>query len=107
MLSQVDFCFFIRQPTDRGRIKKKLCTAERSESRCFRKPLVPADQCAHFPISRVVSLKTKITGSEVELFVVKRIVGNVHLAILAHNLTRLVDDDSGVVINTGCSLFEE
>src|SRR4030095_7208509 len=40
MLGQVDFRFLIRQPTDRGRIKKKLCTTERSESRCFRKPLV-------------------------------------------------------------------
>src|SRR4030095_6058406 len=107
MLSQVDFGFLIRQPADCGGIKKKLCTTKRSESCCFREPLVPTDQRAHFPISSVMSLKTKIAGSEVELFVVKRIVGNVHLAILARNLTRLVDDDRGVVINTRCSLFEE
>ena len=58
-------------------------------------------------VARVVSLKAEIAGSEVELFVIQRIVGDVHLAILADDLSRSVDHDGGVVINAGGSFFEE
>ena len=54
-----------------------------------------------------MGLKAQVAGREIKLFVVKRIVGNVHLAILAGDLSFCVDDHSSVVVNARGSLFKE
>ena len=54
-----------------------------------------------------MSLKAEIARREIKLFVVKRIVGDVHLAILAGDLAGGVDHHGRVVINAGGALFEE
>ena len=54
-----------------------------------------------------MSLEAEVARREIKLFVVKRIVGNVHLAILAGNLAVSVDDHSRVVINAGGALFKK
>src|SRR6185295_1057899 len=68
-----------------------------------RKPLVPANQGADLAVSCVVSLEAKVARREIKLLVVKRIVGDMHLAILAVS----VYDHSRVVVNTGGAPFKE
>src|SRR5260370_4016567 len=68
-------------PDDRGGIEKNVRALQRGQACAFRIPLVPAHQRAHASIFRIKSLEAEIAGREVELFVVKRIVGDVHLAI--------------------------
>src|SRR6266850_1518488 len=99
MLVLVYFRFFIRKPANSRGIKDKLCAAQRGQACRFGKPLIPADEGSHFAVGSVVRLKTKISRGEIEFFVVERIVGNMHLAVLTSNLARGVDDNRGVVIN--------
>src|SRR6185503_2584807 len=106
MLRFVHRLFFVRQPSNRSRVEQELRTAERRESRRFRKPLVPTNERTEFSIGSVVSLKAEIAGSEIKLLVIKRIVRDVHLAILPGDLAVAVDYDGGVVINAGGALFE-
>ena len=81
-------------------------TAQGGQARGFGKPLVPANQSADFAVSGVVSLKTKIAGREVELLVIKRIIRDMHLAILAGNLAVSIDDYSRIVIDAGSTFLE-
>src|SRR5260370_6705479 len=104
MLGLIDVGLLLREPSDGSRIEDKLCPTQSSESGCLGKPLVPADERADFAIRGIVSLKAKVSGREIKLLVVERVVWNVHLAILTSQLTRGIDDDGGVVINPGRSL---
>ena len=51
--------------------------------------------------------KPRSPGSEVKLFVVERIVGDVHLAVEAAQRTVAVEDGGGIVIDAGGALFEK
>src|SRR5207247_4432856 len=44
---------------------------------------------------------------EVKLFVIKRIVGNVHFAVKSPELTVGVEDGRSVVVDAGSALFEQ
>src|SRR5687768_1050298 len=107
MLCLVHFRFLIGKPADGSRIEQKLRAAQRSQSCCFRKPLVPADEGADLAVRSVVTLETKIAGSEIEFFVIQRVVRDVHLAILTGYLPRGVDHDRSVVIDAGRAFFKE
>ena len=61
----------------------------------------------NLPIVGFESLETQIAGREVILFVVERIVGNVHLAIDAVELAATVDDRRRVVIHAGRAPLEQ
>ena len=52
-------------------------------------------------------MKTKVARREVELFVVSRIIRNMHLAVLAGNASVLVEHYSGVVVKSGSTTFEK
>src|SRR6476659_8435394 len=99
MLSLIHLLFFIRQPSDRGWIKQKLSSAQRSEARCFGKPLVPTNEGSHFSVRRIVRFKSKITRSEVKLFIIERVVRYVHLAVYARDLAGCIDNYSCIVID--------
>ena len=94
-------------PADRGRIKQNLRAAQRGQPRRFRIPLVPANADADLPVRGRPGLKPEIARREVKLLVIRGIVRDVHLAILAQVLPVRVDDGRGVVINAGGALLEK
>ena len=96
-----------RQPSDGGGVEQDLGAAQRGEPRRLRIPLVPADQHADPAEPRVPAAETEVAGREVELLVVLRIVGNVHLPVLAEIPAVGVDDGGGVVIQPLGALLEE
>src|SRR5208282_5199587 len=70
-------------------------------------PLVPTDERPEFAEIGVESLKSKVARGEVELFVVKRVIRNVHLTIDALQLACAIDHSRSVVINTGSAALEQ
>src|SRR5690606_26181888 len=78
-------------PANRRRIEKDFRSLHRGKPRPLRVPLVPAHENADSPELRVPRLEPGVTRREVELLVVKRIVGNVHLAINAQHLAVRID----------------
>src|SRR6266404_172369 len=106
-LGSAELRFFVRVPADAGRIKNHLRAAEGGEARAFGIPLVPANLNADACIPSIKIWKTEIAGSEVKLFVVEGIVGNVHLAVFSEKRSIRVEDGAGVVVNAGGAAFEE
>src|ERR1035441_2146918 len=83
MLRLAKFGLLRGMPSNSGRVKKNAGSLQCSKPRTFGIPLIPADERAEFPGGRVEGFEAEIAGSEIIFFVVKRIVGNVHLAINA------------------------
>src|SRR5216117_2875828 len=81
MLRFSKFLFLARMPADRRWIKNNLCAAQRGQSRRLRIPLIPANADADFAARCVPRSKSEIARREVKLFVIQRIIGNMHLAI--------------------------
>ena len=69
--------------------------------------MVPANADTDISALRFPRLKSEIARREIELLVIKWIVGNVHLAIFAEQFPIGVDDRGGVVIQAGAPLLEE
>src|SRR5882724_5605833 len=99
--------FLIRMPADGSGIKKNVGALQSGEARTFGIPLVPADESAHASVFCVKSLEAKVAGREVKLFVVKRVVRDVHLAIEAFGAAIGVKDDCRVVIETARAAFKD
>ncbi len=51
--------------------------------------------------------EAEIAGGEIEFLVERRIVRNMHLAVLARDRARAIEHDRGVVIQPGCAAFEQ
>src|SRR6478609_10248482 len=83
MLSFPKFLLLLRMPADRSRIKNNLRAAQRSQARRFWIPLVPANADTEISARCFPALKTKIARCKIEFLVIKRIIGDVHLAIFA------------------------
>jgi hypothetical protein len=96
-----------RQPSDRRGIKEDLCSGHSRETRGLGVPLIPADQHADAAEAGVPGAKAQVSGSEVELLVVLRVVGDVHLPILPEEPAVGVDDGRGVVIQAFGALLEQ
>src|SRR5438270_12744775 len=94
-------------PADRGGIEDDLGPGESSQPRALGIPLVPADERAHASEVRVEGLEAEIAGSEIKLFVIERIVGDVHLAIQPEDLSVGIDHHGGVVIDAARALLKE
>src|ERR1700688_1489398 len=97
----------MRMPADACRIENHLRALQRSKPRTFRIPLIPADLHSDASISGIEIREAEIAGSEIKLFVVKRIIGNVHLAVFAEKRAVRVDDRARVVINPGRAPLEK
>ncbi len=96
----------VRMPADRRGIEQHLRALQRGKPRGFGIPLVPADERTDFADRRIQRLEAEVARREIELFVVERIVGDVHLAIQPAYRAALVEHDRGVVIHTGCAPLE-
>ena len=94
-------------PADRRRVKENLSAAERGQPRGFRIPLVPANADADFAVLGRPRLEAEVARREVKLLVIRRVVGDVHLAIFPEVLSVRVDDRGGVVVNAGRAFLEE
>src|SRR5580658_601361 len=94
-------------PADGGRIKKNGCALQGRQPRAFRIPLVPTNKRAQATGAGVERAKTKVSRSEIKLFIVERIVGNVHLAVEAAERTVTVEDRGRVVVNAGGPLLKQ
>src|SRR2546423_14443324 len=107
MLGSSKLLLFRRMPADCRRIKNNLRTAQCSQPRCFGIPLVPANADPDFAVPGVPRLEPKVAGGEIKFLVIERIVWNVHLAVLAEQLTVRVDDRGSVVINDRAAPLEK
>src|SRR4030095_11373595 len=107
MLRLAKLLLLFWMPADRGRIKNDLRAAQRSQTRRFWIPLVPANADTEISARCFPALKTEIARRKIEFLVIKRIVRDVHLAILAKQLAVGVDDRGGVVIKTGGAFLKK
>src|SRR5262249_1819585 len=87
----------LREPTDRRRIKNDLGALNRVDSSGFGIPLVVADKRRNDSIDGLHLDIAKISGREIILFVVIRIVRDMHLAIFPRKPPGGVIDQSRVV----------
>src|ERR1043166_2812472 len=107
ILGRAVLFFLAWMPTDRCRIKKNLRAAKGGEPRRFRIPLVPTNADADFSVRGRPCLESEIARREIKLFVVRRIVRDMHLAILAEITPVRIDDRGGVVINAGRAFLKK
>ena len=99
--------FFRRMPADGGRIKNDFGALHGRQPRGFRIPLIPADQHPDFSVARLPRSKSEIARSEIKLFVVERVVGNMHFPIQSQHRAISINDGGAVVINSRGSLLED
>ena len=97
----------VGMPADGRGIEEHVRALQRRQARALGIPLVPAHQRAELAEVGFESLETQIARREVILFVVKRIVGNMHLAVDACRLAAGVDYRGGVVVNAGGAPLEQ
>ena len=111
VLAIAEFGLFCGMPTDGGGIKEHFRAAQGGLASSFGIPLVPADQSAELPGAGVDRLEAEVAGREVKLLIIKGIVGYVHFAVDAGDLTpggRLgIEDDGCVVVETGSPALEQ
>ena len=93
-------------PADGGGVEEYLGTHEGGDAAGFGVPLVPADEDAEGGEAGFEHLVAEVAGGEVELLVVARVVGDVHLAVFAEVGAVGVDDSGGVVVEPLGALFE-
>ena len=82
-------------------------SAQGGDARAFRIPLVPANLDANFSVFRIEIREPEITWREIKLFVVERVVGDMHFAVFAEEAAVRVEDRAGVVVDAGGTAFEE
>src|SRR5579859_3251025 len=107
VLGSAEFRFFIRMPTNGGGIEENVCALKGSQAGAFRVPLVPADERADAAGVSVKGLEAEIAGGEVKLFVVERVVRDVHLAIEAVDAAVGIEDDGAVVVEAAGAALKE
>ena len=81
VLSSAEFSFFLREPTDGGRIKNDLGPSEGSESSGLGIPLIPANKDGDFTKLRVPDLVAEVAWSEIKFFFKPWVLRNVHLPV--------------------------
>ena len=93
-------------PADRRRIEQHVGALQRSEACAFGIPLVPAHERPDPSHARVERTEAQVAGREIELLVVGRIVGDVHLAVGPHHAPVGVDHRGAVVVETRGAALE-
>src|SRR5665213_2861341 len=68
-------------PADRSGEEQRLGTLQRCDASSFRIPLVPANERADGASGGLLRQEPKVPGGEIELLVVERVIGDMHLAI--------------------------
>src|SRR5580700_10160186 len=107
VLRYAELGFLGGMPADRGGIKEHRRALQRRQACALRKPLVPANQRAQAADAGIESAKSEIPRSEIKLFVIERIVGDVSLAVEAAERAVGIENGGGVVIDAGCALLKQ
>ena len=107
VLGVAELFFLGGVPADGGGIEEDFSSLQRRQSRGFGVPLVPADQHADLRVGGAPGAKTGVTRSEIEFFVIERIVRDMHFAIDTGDGAIGFDDGGSVVIEAGGAFFEE
>src|SRR5207245_6149150 len=107
VLHSSEFSFFVRVPADGSGIKEYVGALQSGQTRAFRIPLVPADESSHASILGIKGLEAEVAWSEVELLVIKRVVGDVHLAVETAGAAVGIQNDGGVVVEAACAPLKD
>src|SRR4030095_10293055 len=92
MLRLSKFLFLARMPADCRWIKNNFCATQCGQSRRLRIPLVPANADTYLATRCGPRQKSEIARREVKLFVIQRIIGNMHFAIFTEQFSIRIDD---------------
>src|ERR1035441_1543034 len=106
-LRGAELIFLRRVPADGRGIEQNFGTLKSGEPRALGIPLVPADERAYAAGGGVDGLKAEIAGGKVILFVIKRVVRDVHFAVDAGDLAIGVERDGSVVVKSWRAALEE
>src|SRR5690606_20310315 len=88
----------LRLAADGGGIEQHFRAVQRQHAGGFRIPLVPAHTDTDPGAEHVPHLEPVVARAEIELLLVSRAIGNVALAVSAHDLAIGADHGEGVVI---------
>src|SRR5262245_39034957 len=88
----------MRMPSDGGRVEEDACAAQGSQARSLGVPLVPADQRTQVPHGGIEGSESEVSRTEVKLLVIRRVIGDVHLAIRTKQFSVRLNHGGGVVI---------
>ena len=91
---------------DGGREEQHLRAHQRHDPCRFGIPLVPADADADSAVPRRPHLETRIAGAEIIFLLIARPIGNMALAIDAHDLARVIDHREAVIMMLAVALEE-
>src|SRR5262249_2726156 len=94
-------------PADRGRVEQNLRPGERRQSRRLGIPLVPTYANAGAGVMSVEGFEPQVSRSEIELFIIVRVVWYVHLAVDAGQMAVGVNHHGGVVIKPRRAAFKQ
>src|ERR1019366_9476545 len=99
VLGHAELRLLCRMPSNCRRIEEYLRSLQCRQPCSLRIPLIPADQRPDSPRTGVERAESQVPGSEVELFVIQRIVRNVHLAVQPAQRAVAVEDRRGIVVD--------
>ena len=88
-------------------VDQQFGSLQRHQPGSLRIPLVPADEHAQTAHRGLYGGEAQVAGGEIEFLVVGRVVGDVHLAILAGNAAVALQHHRGVVIQSRCAPLEQ
>ena len=92
---------------DGRRVDEHVSPLERHQASRLGVPLIPADHHPQPTDAGVDGMEAEVARREVELLVVGRVVGDVHLPVDARYRPVAFEDDGRVVIETGSAPLEE
>ena len=95
------------EPADRGRVKDRLRAGHSRQPGGLGIPLIPADERTDGELRRRHAHEAGVAGSEVKLFVVVRVVGDVHLPVEPGLRAIDIEDHTGVVEQPRRAAFED
>src|SRR5437762_1663849 len=107
VLGDAVFRLLAGMPSNSSRIEKQLCSMQDGEPGRLGIPLAPADQNPDSGVARVPGVQPEVSRSEIELFVIQRVIGNVHLSIFPHKPAVGIENGCRVVVEAGRAALEQ
>ena len=98
--------FFMGMPSYCSGIEKNGCTLHCCQSCSFGIPLVPANQRPDVSRRCRERSESEIPRREVEFFIIRRVVGDMHFPVHACDTSVRVDDNQAVVVHPGRAALE-
>ena len=107
LLTRVDFLRFAIHPANGSGVDEHVGSLQAHDACGFGEPLVPANKYAERTRASLDGLETCITWNKVIFLVKGRIIGNVALAVKPGDASVTFKDESRIVVDSACALFEE